>query len=71
MDATKQTVQAVSSLRVGGSLAQSRSAREPCSARWSVTGLACSKRPEGTSPWGERCVWHTGQLFRLRLLLAL
>jgi hypothetical protein len=70
MDAAKQTVQAVSSLRVCGSLAQSRSAR-PFSARWSVTGLACSKRPEGTSPWGDRRPWHTGQLFRLRFLLAL
>ena len=25
----------------------------------------------GTSPWGERRPWQTGQLFRLRLLLAL
>jgi len=39
--------------------------------RSSSTGWPCSKRPERTSPWGDRRPWHTGQLLRLRLLLAL
>jgi len=36
-----------------------------------VTGRALSKRPDVTSPWGDRRPWHTGQLLRRRLLLAL